>query len=63
MCFMLLRIDPTCFYDRSHLQPSVTQALFRKLVAFHQQRPRVPERIPLTLDSVQAGMLKTWGAY
>ena len=58
-----LRVDPTCAYDRSYLYPRVAQALFRNLVAFHQQRPRIPERQPLTLDSEQAGVLKIWGVY
>jgi arylsulfatase A-like enzyme len=58
-----LRVDPTCAYDRSDLYPRVAQALFRNLVAYHQQRSEVPERQPLTLDADNAGMLKIWGVY
>ena len=58
----LLR-DPTCAFDRGGLSPLTKQALFRRLVAFTVREGKPIERVPVTIDSDYAAMLKVWGTY
>jgi arylsulfatase A-like enzyme len=59
----LLSIDPTCAYDRTDQYPFAYDAIFQRMAAFEQGRPKPPDREPVTLDSDAAAMLKVWGSY
>lgn len=58
-----LSIDPTCAYDRTHQFPGLTQALFKRLVRFQQQRKVSVERARLRLTPDQSAWLDVWGSY
>ncbi len=55
-------LDPVCAFDRRHLHPFVTEAMFRQLAQRHKATKQAPARLPLSLDTEAAGTLEVWGA-